>query len=53
MRRRATGRRWAVSVAPQNPVRTGFEARHVAGHELRSDRDRPVVDLELHPARES
>ncbi len=40
-------------IAPQDAVGAGFEARHVAGKELRADRDRSIVDFELHAARRS
>ncbi len=42
-----------VGIAPQDAVGAGLEARHVAGEELRPDRHRAIVDLQLHAAGET
>src|SRR5580698_9519522 len=46
-----SGRNDDVRIAPEDSVGAGFEAGHVARHELRTYRDRPIVDLELNAAR--
>ena len=39
-----------MRIAPQYPVGSRFEARHIPGDELGPDRDGAVVQLKLHPA---